>query len=444
MAYKLPLEGIRVVDVTVVWAGPYVTQLLAEWGAEVIRVEPLFHTQPSTRGGEIPVTKEMVRAMKGSSNSMLTAFPNDDPAPRPWNRGPSFNSHARDKLSMTCDVLVPGGLDIFRRLIAISDVYIENNVPETIEKAHITHEELVPYNEKLISLRMPSYGLSGPYKNWRSFGTHMEGMTGHHYLRSYRHLDPSMVSDAFTVDAATGVMGAVAVMMALRHRARTGRGQLIEMAQAENFLPYLGEIILDYTMNGRVWEPQANRHPNHAPHNVYPCAGDDRWIAIDCATDEEWAALCRVAGNPSWAHDERFKTSLGRLKHQDELDEAIGEWTRDKNDFELFHQLQAAGVTSGPVQNEADAFACPQLNERGFFEELTHPECGTHRYPGLMHKMSKTPNKLKRHPVMLGEDNEYVYKKLLGFSDEEYRKLEEQGQIGLDPAGREPLPVTAD
>lgn len=442
MAKKLPLEGIRIVDVTVVWAGPYVTQLLAEWGAEVIRVEPLFHIQPSTRGGEQPVTKELVKALKDAGN-LLMAFPDDDPAPRPWNRGPSFNSHARNKLSMTCDVLMPGGLDIFHKLIAMSDVYIENNVPETIERTHLTHEELLPYNPNLITLRMPSYGLHGPYKNWRAFGTHMEGMTGHHYLRSYRHLDPSMTSDAFTVDAASGVMGAIAVVMALRHRKRTGKGQQIEMAQAENFLPYLGEAILDYTMNGRVWEPQANRHLTHAPHNVYPCKGDDRWIAIDVGTDNEWGALCAIAGNPAWARDERFRDGPSRYQHQDELDAAIAEWTKHENDFDLFHRLQAAGVTAGPVQNEADAYACPQLNERGFFEELTHPECGTHRYPGLIFKMSKTPNTLHRHPCMLGEDNEYVYKELLKVGDEEYQRLVEQGQIGVDYAGKEPLPVSS-
>ncbi len=443
---RLPLEGIRILDVTVVWAGPYVTQLLAEWGAEVIRIEPLQHTQPSTRGGEQPITKAMVRAIKamgGATTALLSAFPGDEPAPRPWNRSPSFNSHARNKLSMTCDVLEEGGLDIFRRMAAISDVYIENNVPETIEKAKITHEDLLDANPNLITLRMPSYGLSGPYKNWRSFGTHMEAMTGHHYLRSYRHLDPSMTADAFTVDAASGVMGAVAVMMALRHRRRTGKGQLIEMAQAENFLPYLGEIILDYTMNGRVWEPQANRHPAYAPHNAYRCAGDDRWIAIAVTSDAEWHALCDVAGT-SWATDPRFATSVLRYANQDELDIEISAWTATQNDYDLFHRLQNAGVAAGVVQNEADALACPQLNARGFFEELTHPECGTHRYPGLIFKMENTPNHLRRHPCMLGEDNEYVYKELLKVSDAEYQRLVDLGQIGIDPAGRVPMEPTPD
>src|SRR5207248_11120757 len=135
---------------------------------------------------------------------------------------------------------------------------------------------------------MPAYGLDGPYKNYRSFGTHMEAMTGHHHLRGYSDLDPSMTGDAFTADAAGGVMGAFAVMLALRHRRRTGRGQQIELAQAEHFLGYLAEPILDFTMNGRETDPQGNQHPSHAPHGVYPTLGEDRWIAIDVGDDAAW------------------------------------------------------------------------------------------------------------------------------------------------------------
>ena len=194
----------------------------------------------------------------------------------------------------------------------------------------------------------------------------------------------------------------------------------------------MGEVILDYTMNGRVTEPQGNQHRSHAPHNVYPCQGDDRWIAIDVATQEQWDSLCSIMGGPEWAMDSKFADPVSRWNHQKELDEHISEWSRDKNDFELFHAMQKAGITAGPVQNEADAYNCPQLDEIGFFEELTGPETGTHSYPGLNFSMSKTSNELRRHPVRLGEDNEYIYKELLGLSDEEYVHLEELGQIGMD------------
>lgn len=431
----LPLAGIRVVDVTVVWAGPHCTQLLAEWGAEVIRVEPLQHIQPSTRGAEVNVTQAMVDA-NPNQTIPLYAYPNRQVMPRPWNRSPSFNSHARNKRSMTLDVTTAEGLATFKRLIAVSDVFVENNVAETIEKAQIRYEDLAPTNPRLIMLRMPAYGLSGPFKNYRSFGTHMEGMTGHHHLRTYPNLDPSMVGDAFTADAAGGVMGALAVMMALRHRRRTGKGQLIELAQAENFMSYLGEIVLDTAMNQRNWPSQGNAHPTHAPHNVYPCRGEDRWIALDVGTDEEWRSLCRVMGEPAWTREPRFSDTLRRWHHRDELDALLGEWTRHEDDHDLFKRLVAAGVPAGPVQNERDAFECVHLNERGFFEELDHPEFGSYRYPGLNLRMSQTPNHLRRHPVRLGEDNEYVYRDLLGLSDQEMAGLEQAGHIGEDYPGR--------
>ena len=456
---KLPLEGIRVVDVTVVWAGPHCTQLLAEWGAEVIRVEPLQHIQPSTRGAESGVTQEIVDR-NPDSPIPLYAFPARTAFPRPWNRSPSFNSHARNKRSMTVDVTTPEGLDVFRRLIEVSDVFVENNVASTIERAQITYEDLVPYNPRLIMLRMPAYGLSGPFKNYRSFGTHMESMTGHHHLRSYPNLDPSMTGDAFTADAAGGVGGAVAILRALRHRRRTGKGQLIELAQAENFMSYLGEIVLDTAMNGRTWPSQGNQHPSHAPHNVYPCRGnsdesehgaegqelpspipqsairnpqsEERWITIDVGTDAEWEALCAVMGDPEWTRDPRYRDQLSRWHHRDELDQHIAAWTADQDAFDLFHRLVAVGVCAGPVQNERDAFACPHLNARGFFEELDHPEFGAYRYPGLNLRMSHIPNHLRRHPVRLGEDNEYVYRDLLGISDAEWDALERLGHIGMD------------
>jgi crotonobetainyl-CoA:carnitine CoA-transferase CaiB-like acyl-CoA transferase len=413
--------------------------MLAEWGAEVIRVEPRNVLQPATRAVLTRPPLEQVRASSGAA-SMFYRFPNRDPGERAWNRSPSFNSHARNKLGMTMDIMQPEGHVAFLRLIAVSDVFIENNVPETLERAHLTYEELLPVNAQLIMLRMPGYGLSGPYKNYRTFGSHMEGMAGHHLLRSYPDMDPSLLGDAYTGDAAAGLAGAFAVMLALRHRRRTGVGQQIELALAENFVPYLGEVFMDYTMNGRVAGPQGNSHPTHAPHNVYPCKGPtpaeghghDRWIAVDIATQEEWERFCAVMGDPAWAREPQFADPISRWKHREELDRHIAQWTRDKDDYDLFHTLQAAGITAGPVQNEADAYRCLQLQCRGFFEELTGPETGTYAYPGLIFKMSATPNRLRRYPVRLGEDNEYTYKQLLGYSDAEYRHLEELGHIGMD------------
>lgn len=434
MAGRLPLERVRVLDITVVWAGPHCTQLLAEWGAEVIKVEPLQHIQPATRGAETRLTREQVQRLRGLA--ILSAPPEFDPGPRPWNRTPSFNSHARNKRSVTLDLLYPEGYEAFLKLVAVADVLVENNVPETIERAHITYEELAKVNPALIMLRMPGFGLSGPYKNWRSFGTHMESLTGHHLLRGYPDLDPDMTGDAFTADAASGVMGAFAVLAALRYRRRTGKGQQIEMSQAENIVPYLAEFVMDYTMNGRVAPPQGNTHPSRAPHGVYPCQGEDRWIAIDAGDDESWRALRRVLGEPAWMAEPRFADSLARWRHRAALDELLAKETRLWHDRELWRALADAGVAAGPVQNEAELFTCPQLRERGFFETIAHPEAGTHDYPGLMFKLAETPNRIRRHPPLLGQDNDYVYHELLDLPAAEFERLVAGGHIGMDYPGR--------
>ncbi len=430
-AGKLPLDGVRVLDITVVWAGPHCTQLLAEWGAEVVRVEPLQHIQPNTRGAELRITREQALATRGAG-SLYLAYPDYDPGARPWNRNPAFNSHARNKRSVTLDLTFEEDREAFLKLIATADVLVENNVPETIEHIHCTYPELAAVNPSLIMLRMPGYGLDGPYKNYRSFGTHMESMTGHHYLRSYPDLDPSMTGDAFTADAAGGVLGAFAVVMALRYRRHTGKGQQIELAQAENFLSYLAEPLMDYAMNGRNTEPQGNQHPSHAPHNAYPCRGDDRWITIDVGSDDEWAAVAVVLDRPAWMNDARFSSQPGRWQHRDELDPLLGAETRRWDRTELWQALLAVGVIAGPVQDERDAFTCPQLRDRGFFESLTHPEAGRHDYPGLTFRMANTPNHLRRYPVRLGEDNDYVLHELLDLSSDDFGRLMDRGHIGMD------------
>lgn len=427
-AHRLPLDGVRVAGVTVVWAGPHVTQILAEWGADVIRVEPMNRIQPYSRLSLQRTTAEVQELMaQGGLTYALT--PDLDPGPDPWNRSAAFNAHARNKRSMTCDITSPEGHASFLKLIENVDVLVENNVPITIEKAHITYEELREVNPRLIMLRMPAFGLDGPYKNFRGFGTHVEGMIGHHHLRSYEDLGPEYTGDAYTADAIAGIMGAFAVTAALRHRERTGEGQLIEMPLAEAFLPVLGEWILDYTYNDRVAPPQGNRHPTHAPHGVYPTVGERQFIAIDVPTDEEFAALNAVL-ETALHEDPRFATAAARIEHRGDLDQAIGAATASWDKFELFHALQARGVIAGPVMGELDALASPQLEARGWFEEVTQPGVGTHQHPGILFKMADTPNAVRRPPPSLGQDNEDVYLDLLGYTREQYDALIEAGLVG--------------
>lgn len=425
----LPLEGIRIAEITVVWAGPHVTQVLAEWGADVIRVEPITHVQPYSRGGERVTSKEVSRRT-AETGTLTGAYIDCDPADEPWNRNNAFNSHSRNKRSMACDIMLPEGKEAFLRLIEKVDVLIENNVPITIERAGITYDVLKELNPRLIMLRVPAYGLSGPYKNYRGFGTHVEGMIGHHWLRGYPDGSPDETGEAFTADALAGVMGAFAVTSALLKRHETGVGQQIEMPLAEAFLPALGEWILDYTMNGRVAPPQGNLHRTHAPHSVYPTQGEDQWIAIDVETDEEFRALCDVLGTPELLADERFQTVAGRKQHEAALDRALAEATKSWVNDDLFHRLQAAGVIAGSVHDEAALMESPQLRDRGFFEDLTISGIGTHTYPGIMTKWVNTPNHLRTPPPRIGEHNEEIYIDLLGYSREEYDDLVARGLVG--------------
>jgi crotonobetainyl-CoA:carnitine CoA-transferase CaiB-like acyl-CoA transferase len=430
MTRRLPLEGVRVLDVTVVWAGPHCTQLLAEWGAEVIRVEPLTHIQPNTRGAEIRLSRTAARSLAGNGSLLSGAYPDRDPGDHPWNRNPAFNSHAHNKRTFTLDVMEQGGLDVFKQLIAISDVLVENNAPDTIERAGLTYSALSRVNPRLIMLRISAFGLSGPYKNYRNYGTQIEAAMGHHLIRGYPDADPTITGDAYAADAAGGVHGAYAVLLALRHLRRTGEGQQIELSLAESFLPYMGEAILDYTMNGRSSGPQGNQHNSHAPHGVYPCRGDDRWIAIDVGCDRDWESLCEVLDLREEAGDERFATTFVRWHHRAVLDVRIAQRTRTEDAFDLFRRLQAAGIAAGPVQNEADVHACPQLASRGFFQRVNHPDTGEHSYPGFSFQFAETPNSFQRHACVLGQDNDYVYRGLLDVSDEEYDRLRALGHIG--------------
>jgi len=427
---KLPLEGIRVADITVIYAGPFATMNLADWGAEVIRVESLKHFQVLTRGGMARPPQEIVS--NPTRTGGLATYCERDVSFRPWNRWTLFNAHARNKLGCTMDLTQPKGKELFKRLIQASDVFLESNAPHVTENLGLTYDVLKEVNPGLIMLSMPGFGGYGPFKYYRGLGVHQECFIGHTFLRGYPDSDPSTTSTLYHADEAAGATAAFAVLLALHYRNRTGKGQFIDMAQAEATMPHLGEAIMDYTMNRRVQTSTGNRIPGAAPCGCYRCQGEDRWINITVTSDEEWAGLCRAMGNPEWAREERFSDSLGRGKNQDELDQRVEEWTVKQNHYDLMYLLQGEGVPAGPVIFEDDAYTDPHLKERGFFEELTHEECGTHLYPGLGFRMSRVPNKLRLPPVRLGEHNEYVYKQVLKVSDEEYAELEKEGHIGMD------------
>lgn len=396
----------------------------------MIRIEPTTRIQPTTRGAERSTSQALERQRAALGIAAGGSYPDFDPGTDPWNRNSGFNSHARNKRSMACDVMTEEGREHFLRLIEQCDVVVENNVPETIDRARITYPSLHERRPDLIMLRMPGFGLSGPYSHYRALGTHIEGLVGHHHARGYPGGTPDEGGDVFTADAAAGVQGALAVVMALRHRDRTGRGQQIELSQAENFLPFLGELILEWNMNQSDRGSWGNRHRGHAPHQAYPTLGEDEWIAIETEDDAQFAALCQVLEIGDLMLDPRFATMEQRKVHETEVDVRIAACTLQFDKFDLFRRLQAVGVPAGPLQTASERLHCPQLESRNFFVELDHPSVGPFRYPGPMWRMANTPNDLRRGPVTLGQDNEYVYCDLLGLGRDEFKTLVERGVVG--------------
>ena len=428
---KLPLEGIRVVEVCPIWAGPFCCMLLADWGAEVIKVESRQHFPVYTRG-ILMARPPRIMIVGVPSSYVAYMIEGYDPTATPWNRFNLFNSHARNKLGMTVDLRRPEGKDIFNRLVKVSDVVVESNSPHVMESLGLTYDALKEVKPDLIMLSLPGFGQSGPYKYYRALGAHQEGFCGHTYIRGYRDMDFTVSTTIYHTDEAGGAHAALAVVMALYHRRRTGKGQYIDMAQSEATIPHLGEAVMDYTMNQRITERMGNRDYHGAVQGCYRCWGRDDWVNITIRTEEEWQGFRRALGDPEWAQDEKFADPLSRIKNHDELDRHIEQWTRQHGKYEVMHVLQQEGVPAGPVMDERDAYTDPHIRERGFFEQLTHADTGTHMYPSLAWGMSKTPNQLRLPPVRLGEHNEYVYKQVIGVSDAEYQELEKEGHIGTD------------
>jgi len=428
---KLPLEGIRATTITPIWAGPFGESQLADWGAEVIKVESLQYCPLGTRGPGPRHPKFIVDMTKGHFSAYLKEG-YDEVDGRPWNRSCYFNPHGRNKLSCTMDLRRPAGRDVFRRLIEVSDIFFESNMPDVMESLDLGYEVLSAWNPKIIMLRMPSFGLAGPLRSHRTLGAQLDSFVGGNCVRGYRDRDVSSNSTVYHADESAGMTAAFTLLLALRQRRRTGKGMIVDMAQVETAIPQFGEIIMDYTMNGRLQGSSGNRDPNGAVQGCYRCLGEDRWVCITIRTDDEWEGFRRALGNPDWTNDEKFSDTLSRLHNHDELDKRIEEWTSQHEHFEVMHLLQKEGVAAGPVEHSDDAYNDPQMKERGFFEEVTHPECGTHLYPGLPFRMTRTPNRIRSAAPLLGQHNEYVYKQVIGVSDEEYAELEREGHIGMD------------
>ncbi|MBI4496411.1 MAG: CoA transferase [Chloroflexi bacterium] len=422
MTTRLPLEGIRIIDLTIVWAGPYASLLLGDMGAELIRVESLQHPDINTRG--------QVRVPPAALATAGSQFPDRTPGPRPFERTATFNYTGRHKLSVTMDITRPKGREMFLRLVRQSDALLENNAAGTLEKLGVTWEMMLEANPRFIIITMPGYGNSGPYTFYKGYGANVEAVVGHTWLRGYADMDPTTTTPVYHADAAAGATAAFALLAALNYRTRTGKGQVVDISQAENTINQLPQPWMDYAMNRRVQGTLGNRHPGRAPQGVYPCAGEDSWVAISVGSDAEWAALCGAMGRPDLAGEARFADVVGRIRHHDAIDPHIAAWTEEHTHYEVMHTLQAVGVPAGPVLQQPEVFQDPHLRARGFFETVSVPHLGTHDYPGPSFKLSKTAAHIRRPAPRLGEHNAYVYREILGVTEDEYAELVRERHIG--------------
>ena len=418
-----PLSGIRVVDLTTVWAGPYATMLLADLGAEVIRVENPFVLPPTTKGYH----PRPVLTNPGYLGS-LYGPPAPDRPDRPWNRHAMNNSLARNKLSVTIDTRRPEGRDLLMQLVAVSDVFIDNFKAVGLERIGIDVAEMRRRNPSLIVVRLPPTGLTGDWSGYTGFGAQFDGLTGLLSLCGHRGSDMTTSPATTYMDGASGPAGAFATMAALRYRAATGRGQLVELSQSENVINHLGDAFVDEQL-GQTPERQGNRDRWRAPQGLYRTA-DDRWLAISVPDDSTWLSLARAIERPDLAAEVELAELSGRRSAHDRLDDAIGSWAATRQSSDAFHHLQRVGVPACPLLDDELLTTDPHLGARGWFRPLTSLDVGTHPHPGPA--FTGVPQVWRRGSPVLGEDNEYVYKCLIGVTDDEFEEYGRQNMWSAD------------
>jgi crotonobetainyl-CoA:carnitine CoA-transferase CaiB-like acyl-CoA transferase len=406
---RLPLEGIRILDLTAVWAGPYATRLLADMGAEVIKVE----------GAANP---DMLRS--------LAFLP--EPDPRSYNKAAYFNHNNRNKLACSIDLNRPEGIDLVLRLAAVSDVIIENFRADVMDRLGLSYERVKAARPDIIYVSMPGHGKSGRERGYVAYGTNVEQLAGLVSVTGYLGGPPQKSGISYG-DPTAGTAAAGAVVCALVHRQRTGQGQRVELAQREAVTTMIGEYVVGYSITREIPERLGNRHPYHAPHGCYPAAGEDKWVVIACRNDAELCALCAVMEREDLTRGSRFADEASRYANQADLDEVIAGWTSGLDREEAAQRLQAAGVPAAPVLNHVDLLEDEHLRKRGFFEEVEHPEAGNWPMEGPVWRFHASQPHIRHNAPMFAEHNDYVLRGLLGLSESEVRGLIEAGVVGVEP-----------
>jgi crotonobetainyl-CoA:carnitine CoA-transferase CaiB-like acyl-CoA transferase len=405
MASDLPLADVKVLDFFWVLAGPGVTRSMADYGATVIRVEAANRTDPVRTVG--PFLNNKVER----ETSAL------------W-----WNNNA-GKYGLTLDMSMPEGRAVALDLVRWADVVTESFSPKAMKNWGFDYEALRKIKPDIIMISSCLMGQSGPLARFAGFGNLAAALCGFYNLVGWPDRRPSGPFSAYT-DYVAPRFGLAAVMAALIHRRLTGEGQYIDQAQAETALQMLALPILDSAANGRNYTPVANQDLYHAPHGVYPAAGDDRWIAIACRTESQWQALARVMKQPEMVTDTRFASFADRQKNHVELDQKIGHWSSKLDAVALERELQDAGIAAHVVETTHDMKVDPQLAHREHFIEASHGSLGKTWIENSRYRLSRTPARIERSGPGLGEHSQYVLERILGYSEERVVELVTSGVLG--------------
>lgn len=388
------LKGIKIADFSWVWAGPYCSLLLSFMGADVVKIE----------------SKKRIDQTREGSMTMGEDYEGYDASP-------IFNNANLNKKSITLDLKNPEAIELAKKIVAESDVVLENMRPGVMDKLGLGYQDLAAVKPDIIMVSCSGFGAEGPYGHYAGYAPIFAAFGGLAHLTGYEDGEPNTMSGV--MDLRVGTMAATAILSALIYHKKTGEGQYIDLSSSECVSSLIGAELLEYSMNQHSPRRCGNQDEIMAPHNVYRCAGDDKWISIAVANDEEWDALCCVMGNPEWTMKEAYADQAGRWTNQKEIDALLAEWTIHFTDYDLMNKLQAAGVAAMPSFCAEEILSDPHVKAREKLLEVEHPAMGRKWVISPPWKMSETPARIYKAAPLLGADNETVFEEWAGLSKEE-------------------------
>ena len=410
---RLPLEAVRVLDLSLAWAGPMTGRMLGEWGAEVIKIEGASKMD-RWRGGTSP--------QRG-----VERYADRDPGEQPWNRNAFYNTQNVNKKSLSLNLKSERGLEIFRRLVAISDIVLENFSAGAMARLGLEYDELRRIKDDIVMVSMPGFGKTGPQRDYVAHGPTIEAVAGNLALQGYSDEEPLPSGLLAWGDPVAGITGAFATIVAWIHHELTGRGTHVDLSHVESSIPFNFDAFVDVGIAGLDRRPRGNRDPRFVVQGCYPCRGEEKWLVLSCPDTESWARLAELVGADAASDPRRDPAALAAAE------ERIRAWTTTRGREFAIATLHQSGIAAAPVQDARELNNDPHLLARRFFRDIEHPQAGTHRYPGMPWQMVERPWRPPTPAPMFGQHSAELLETLLGFTTAEIEELYFEGVIAREP-----------